>query len=284
MTQSWDLLNSPLFQIQKTPITLITLCGAILFILCAFIASRLVRRVFLKKVFPRLELGQGQQYTILRLTHYGFIFIGILLGLQFIGLDLSNFAVIAGLFSVGIGFGLQSIVSNFIAGMVLLFEQPVKIGDRVTVGDIHGDVHEINIRSTTILTTDNIAMIVPNTDLVNGKVTNWSYEDPRVRLHLTIPVSYQSDIQQVQRLLCKAAETHPRVLKNPLSQVLITRFGESAIQFDLEVWVSHAKGGAEILSELHYAIFHLLKEHGIGMPMPQREVSFKTLPVDTTRL
>lgn len=275
MNSKWDFFNIPLFKIQKTPVTLTTFVGAILVLLGAFVVSRLLQRVFVKKVFPRLKLEEGQKYTILRLTHYGFIIIGSLLGLQFIGLDLSNLAFIAGLFSVGIGFGLQNIASNFIAGLVLLFEQPIKIGDRVSVGEIHGDVKEINIRSTTILTTDNIAIIVPNSDLVNGKVTNWSYDDPRVRLHLIVPVAYSANVQQVRTLLHQVTTLHSQVLKKPSPQILIKSFSESAVQFDLEVWVAHAQGGGEILSDLHYAIVALFQEHGIEMPLARREIHLK---------
>ncbi|MDC4223896.1 MAG: mechanosensitive ion channel [Candidatus Manganitrophus sp.] len=271
-----NILNTPLFHVQRTPVTLISFIGAILFFLAAYLISRAIQRTLRRKIFPRFKLADGLQYTFLRLTHYFFIFLGLLLGLQFIGLDLSSLAVVAGLLSVGIGFGLQNIASNFISGIILLFERPIKIGDRITVGDTHGDVHEIKIRSTTILTPDNIAIIVPNSDFISGRVTNWSYEDPRIRLHLRVGVAYGSDVNQVTQLLLQAARSHPRVLQHPEPDVGFAAFGDSALQFDLSFWAAEPKGGVGILSDLHYQIYQRFKENRIEIPLPQREVHLKT--------
>ncbi len=278
MSKVWDFLKTPLFQIQQNRVTLTSLLGAVLFVVGAFLVSRLIQGIFKRKLFPRLELVEGQQYTILRLTHYLIILIGLMIGLGWMGLDLSSFAFVAGLFSVGIGFGLQNIVSNFIAGIILLFEQPIKVGDRITVGEIHGDVYEINIRSTTVLTQDNIAIIVPNSDFINGKVTNWSYEDPTVRLHIPLRVAYGSDIDLVARLLLQAARSHVQVLKSPEPQVIFKAFGESALQFELEIWVAQAKEGSQILSDLHHEIHRLFKKNGIDMPYPKQEIHLKNSP------
>ena len=130
MVELSDILHTPLFHIQKTPVTLISFIGAVIFFLGAYLFSQFLQRALRLRIFPRFKLEEGLQYTFLRLTHYFFIFIGLVLGLQFIGLDLSSLAVIAGLLSVGIGFGLQNIASNFIAGIILLFERPIKVGDR----------------------------------------------------------------------------------------------------------------------------------------------------------
>ncbi len=276
MSKNWDFLKTPLLQIQQNNMTLISLLGAVLFILGAFLVSRLLQGIFKRKLFPRLALVEGQQYTILRLTHYLIIFIGLVIGLELMGLDLSSFAVVAGLFSVGIGFGLQNVVSNLIAGIILLFEQPIKVGDRITIGELHGDVYEINIRSTTVLTQDNIAIIVPNSDFINGRVTNWSYEDPTVRLHIPLRVSYGSDIDLVARLLLQAAQSHVQVLKSPEPQVIFKAFGESALQFELEIWVAQAKEGGHILSDLHHEIHRLFKNSGIDLPYPKQEIHLKS--------
>lgn len=275
-----DALHTTLFHIQKTPVTLFSLFGMIVFILSADLFSRLLQRVLSRKIFPRFKLGEGRRHTFLRLTHYFLMFIGLVLGLQFIGLDLSSLAVIAGLLSVGIGFGLQNIASNVIAGIILLFERPIKIGDRITVGEIHGDVHEIKIRSTTLLTPDNIAIIVPNSDFISGKVTNWSYEDPRVRFHIQVGVAYHSNVDQVTQILLQVARTHPQVLRRPEPEVILKAFGESALQFDLMVWVGEPKVGGRVLSDLHYQIHRQFKENGIEIPFPQREISLKGFPSD----
>jgi small-conductance mechanosensitive channel len=277
-----EILHTPLFHIQKTPVTLISFIGAVLFFLGAFLFSKFLQRALRHRVFPRFKLEEGLQYTFLHLTHYFLIFIGLILGLQFIGLDLSSLAVIAGLLSVGIGFGLQHIASNFIAGVILLFERPIKVGDRISVGDTTGDVHEIKIRSTTLLTPDNIFIIVPNSDFINSRVTNWSYEDPRVRFHLTVGVDYRSDVNQVQQLLLQAARAHPHVLPNPEPDVGLAGFGDSALQFDLSFWVGEAKGGPGVQSDLRFQVLRLFSENGIEMPFPQREIHLKSsaLPAD----
>ena len=282
MKEFSELLHAPLFHIQKTPVTLFSLLGAALFLLIAYLVSKALQRTLHRKIFPRFKVAQELQYTFLRLTHYFFIFLGLVLGLQFIGLDLSSLAVIAGLLSVGIGFGLQNIASNFVAGIILLFERPIKIGDRISVGETHGDVHEIKIRSTTIITPDNIAIIVPNSDFVSGRVTNWSYRDPRMRFHLPVGVAYASDVDQVKQLLLQAARSHPQVLQHPEPDVGFTAFGDSALEFNLLFWVGEAKGGVRVLSDLRYRIHQLFKENGIEMPFPQREVHLKpaALPAD----
>ncbi len=282
MNELSEIFHAPLFHIQKTPVTLISFFGAVLFILAAYLLSKTLQRTLHRKIFPRFKLAEGLQYTFLRLAHYFFMLVGLVLGLQFIGLDLSSLAVIAGLLSVGIGFGLQNIASNFIAGIILLFERPIKIGDRISVGETTGDVQEIKIRSTTVITPDNIAIIVPNSDFISARVINWSYEDPRIRLHLPVGVAYRSDVGQVKQLLLQAARSHPLVLPHPEPDVGFTAFGDSSLQFDLLFWVEEAKGGVRVLSDLRFRIHHLFKESGIEMPFPQREVHLKTaaLPAD----
>ncbi len=274
-----EILHTPLFHIQKTPVTLISFIGAVLFFFGAFLFSKFLQRALRRRVFPRFKLEEGLQYTFLRMTHYFFIFIGLILGLQFIGLDLSSLAVIAGLLSVGIGFGLQNIASNFIAGVILLFERPIKIGDRISVGETHGDVHEIKIRSTTIVTPDNIVIIVPNSDFISGKVINWSYEDPRVRFHLMVGVAYRSDVNQVKQLLLHVARSHPQILPHPEPDVGFAAFGDSALQFDLIFWVGGPKGGPGVLSDLRFQIHQLFKENKIEIPFPQREIHLKASPL-----
>ncbi|TAJ97862.1 MAG: mechanosensitive ion channel family protein [Candidatus Manganitrophaceae bacterium] len=278
MNELSEILHAPLFHIQRTPVTLISFIGAVLFILAAYLVSKTLQRTLRRRIFPRFKIAEELQYTFLRLTHYLLVFIGLVLGLQFIGLDLSSLAVIAGLLSVGVGFGLQNIASNFISGVILLFERPIKIGDRISVGDTTGDVHEIKIRSTTIITPDNIAIIVPNSDFVSGRVINWSYEDPRIKLHLSVGVAYDSDVQRVTELLLRTARAHPQLLQHPEPDVTFQAFGDSALQFDLSFWVAEPKGGPHALSDLRYEILRLFRENGIVIPFPQREVHLKTAP------
>lgn len=158
-----------------------------------YMLSRLLQTLLRNKILAHFRIDQGTQFTMARISHYLVMVIGLIVAFQFIGIDLSGLAVIVGLLSVGIGFGLQNITSNFIAGIILLFERPIKIGDRVTVGRTEGDVVAINMRSTTIRSLNNIAIIVPNSEFISSQVINWSHGDPKVRLVVEVGVSYNSD-------------------------------------------------------------------------------------------
>ena len=246
-----------------------------LFVLAAYLLSRFARRFLEKRLFPRFPIEKGLQFTLSRLLHFVFLLVGVMLGLQFIGLNLSSLAFVAGLLSVGIGFGLQNIAANWIAGLILLFERPIKIGDRISIGEINGDVRAINIRSSTIVTPDNIVMIVPNSEFISGRVTNWSYQDPSVRLHIPIGVSYDADPEGVRSLLLHVADNCPLVMKIPAPEVLLVRFGESSLDFELLVWIESPRGNLRIISELNLGIHRAFKEKGIEIPRPQREIRLR---------
>jgi small-conductance mechanosensitive channel len=188
--------------------------------------------------------------------------------------------VIFGLLSVGIGFGLQNVTSNFVAGLILLFERPIKVGDRITVGNTEGDVAEINIRSTTIRSLNNIAIIVPNSEFVSSTVINWTYGDQRVRLEIDVGVSYQSDLDIVFRCLREVAEEHREVLKDPKPEVLHTGFGDSSWKIRLRAWISNPKTHPQVRSALNCAIVRKFRENGVEIPFPQRDLHVRSpLPV-----
>jgi len=187
--------------------------------------------------------------------------------------------------SVGIGFGLQNLTSNFIAGVILLFEQHIKVGDRVTVGDTEGDVAEINIRSTTIHSLNNVAIVVPNSEFISGTVINWSHGDPRTRLENDVGVSYDSDLDTVIRCLTEAAEEHAEVLKHPAPEVLHRGFGDSAWNMRLRAWVDTPQGRIRIQSDIYCAIVKRFREHHVEIPFPQRDLHLRSplpLSVATT--
>jgi small-conductance mechanosensitive channel len=279
-TRGWDdtalrqiseFLATPLFRIQKTEVTLASVLGAVLLVCGAFVLSRLLGRMLRLRVLPNFKIEEGLQYTLLRLVHYLWMALGVVLGLQFLGVNLSTLAVLAGLLGVGVGFGLQNVVANFVAGFILLFERPISVGDRISLGDIHGDVQHIYMRSTTIRTPDNIAIIVPNSDLINGRITNWSYEDPRVRFHLAIEVAHSVDVNRVRQLLLQVADAHGSVLKQPAPEVLFCAISGMSLCFELLIWVADPKIGGLVLSDLYYHVLPLFKEHGIELP-PRREI------------
>ena len=178
---------------------------------------------------------------------------------------------------IGIGFGLQNVASNFISGLIILFERPIKIGDRIEVGVIEGDVVEIGARSTKVLTNDNITVIVPNSKFITENVVNWMYNGPTVRFRVPVNVAYGSDIQLVERLLLEVARANSDVLKEPEPVVRFIGFGESALKFELRPWSTtlvHRKG--KLFSSLNSAIYQSFQVHGIEMPFPQRDLHIRS--------
>jgi small-conductance mechanosensitive channel len=274
------VFNVTLFEINKQPITVSNLIMFVLVISVFAIISRIVRKIVRSQIFPRVAIEEGTQYTLLRVTHYLVIIVGAVVAFQFIGIDLTGLAVIFGLLSVGIGFGLQNVTSNFVAGLILLFERPIKVGDRITVGNTEGDVAEINIRSTTIRSLNNIAIIVPNSEFVSSTVINWTYGDQRVRLEIDVGVSYHSDLEKVFRCLREVAEEHVEVLRDPKPEVLHTGFGDSSWNIRLRAWISNPKTHPQVRSALNCAIVRKFRENGIEIPFPQRDLHVRSpLPV-----
>jgi small-conductance mechanosensitive channel len=274
------VFNVTLFEINKQPITVSNLIMFVLVISVFAIISRIVRKIVRSQIFPRVAIEEGTQYTLLRVTHYLVIIVGAVVAFQFIGIDLTGLAVIFGLLSVGIGFGLQNVTSNFVAGLILLFERPIKVGDRITVGNTEGDVAEINIRSTTIRSLNNIAIIVPNSEFVSSTVINWTYGDQRVRLEIDVGVSYHSDLEKVFRCLREVAEEHWEVLRDPKPEVLHAGFGDSSWNMRLRAWISNPKTHPQVRSALNCAIVRKFRENGIEIPFPQRDLHVRSpLPV-----
>ena len=270
------ILNYPVFQVAQTDVTLRSLITFVIVNLLFIKAAEVVRRTLVATVLIRFKLEKGTRYALSRITQYLIVIVGMVIAFQFIGIDLSGLLVVFGFLSVGIGFGLQNITSNFISGLILLFEQHIKVGDRVSVGDTEGDVVEINIRSTTVRSLNNISIIVPNSEFISGTVVNWSHGDPKVRLDIPVGVSYDSDLDTVLRVLRKVAEDNRDVLKHPPSEVLFEAFGDSAWEMNLRVWINDPKQNRHIRSALNCAIVAQFRAHGIEIPFPQRDLHFRT--------
>jgi small-conductance mechanosensitive channel len=278
-----EILNFELFKLNETSVTPSLLLMVLLVLLAFYLISKLINRGVVRRVLQRTSLDSGIQFTMLRVSHYLVMIIGTIVAFQFVGINLTGLAVIFGLLSVGIGFGLQNITSNFVAGLILLFERPIKIGDRVTVGDTEGDVVAINIRSTTIRSLTNISIIVPNSEFVSSQVINWSHGDAKIRLDLEVGVSYGSDIDQLFKALHEVADEHPRVLKQPAADVLLDGFGDSAWNMRLRVWLANPKKHYVVRSELNQAIVRKFRDYGIEIPFPQRDLHLRSplpLPLD----
>jgi small-conductance mechanosensitive channel len=190
--------------------------------------------------------------------------------------DLSGLTVVAGLLSVGIGFGLQNTASNFISGLILLFERPIKVGDWITVGEVSGDVREINLRSTTVITPDNISIIVPNSEFVSGRVVNWSHGERKIRVHIPVGVAYGSDVELVTRVLLEEAERHSGVMRTPAPKVWFTGFGDSSLNFELLAWIPEPTARPQVISDLNYAIDSAFRRNNVEIPFPQRDVHVRS--------
>ncbi|GAB4323208.1 MAG: mechanosensitive ion channel [Candidatus Zixiibacteriota bacterium] len=269
-----------LFEFNNTPVTPASIIVFVLVIIGFYILARIIARVLSKKLLPRFDIDRGIQFTMTRMTQYLIMILGVVIAFQFVGFDLSGLAVVLGFLSVGIGFGLQNITSNFVSGLILLFERPIKIGDRVTVGDTEGDVLSINMRATTIRSLQNISIIVPNSEFISSNVINWSHGDPTVRMRIDVGVSYDSDLDAVIQALEEVAREHPEVHTDPPPKVLHLGFGDSAWNMRLLALISDPKRYYPVLSDLNCAIVRKFRERGIEIPFPQRDLHVRSpLPV-----
>lgn len=267
------VLNYPIVNLGKMSITLWLVLYLVILFTLLFYATAKMKQWLSDRLLARRVVDVGLRQAIGSILRYVTLFLGFIIILQSAGIDLSALAILTGAVGIGIGLGLQNITNNFISGLIILFERPIKIGDRIEIGDITGDVLRISARATIVMTNDNIAVIVPNSDFVSSKVVNWSFPNPNVRFGFPVGVSYDSDPDQVREILLEVAASHPGVLKEPISDVLFQEFGESELKFILRVWTREFTHRPNVLrSELNYGIIKAFKEHGIEIPYPQREV------------
>ena len=232
--------------------------------------SRLLSVFLSEYFFPRTTLDTGVRNAIITLSRYTFMVIGLTVGLSAMGIDLTTLTVFAGALGVGLGFGLQNIASNFISGLILLFERPVKEGDIVQIGKDFGQIQEIGARSTLLKTRDNIFLVVPNSNLITQEVINWTYRDAKTRLRLPISVSYASDIDHVERVCLEVATSSPHVLSFPAPEFVFLKFGESSLDCELLVWVANPL--VFVNNEIYRKILIAFRKEGIEIPFPQRDV------------
>lgn len=271
-----ELLTATLFRLQETPVTLFSIFIFIIFLIGTVLLGRFITNTLQNRILPRFEIESGLRYTLSRITYYIIVSIGVLVSFQFVGIDLSSLAVIFGLLSVGIGFGLQNITNNFISGLIVLFERPISVGDRVEVAGIEGDVLEINIRSTKIRTLNNISIIVPNQEFVGSNVINYSHGDPSFRLDIEVGVSYSSNMDSVLSALEEVAHDHPKVMKMPKPQIHFTSFGDSSWDMQLRVWIPNVKERYIIRNEINQAIVRKFDARDIEIPFPQRDLHVRS--------
>jgi potassium efflux system protein len=238
----------------------------------AFLLSAFIRFALEEDVYPKKGISRGLSYATSRLLHYVILALGFLVGLGVLGVDLTKVTVLAGAFGVGIGFGLQDVVNNFVCGMILLFERPIHVGDMIEIGDLLGEVRRIGIRASTVHTRQGADIVVPNSQFITANVTNWTLSDQLRRIQLPIGVNYSAPPKKVIEVLEAVARAHPRVLQNPPPQAIFVGFGDSSINFELRAWTDEFQQWRLILSELAVAVYDAVHEAGMSFPFPQREV------------
>ncbi len=278
-----DVLNR-IWQVVTTPIPIgnisITagwlIVGILIFALSIFL-SRVISSFFERRLEKQAQIDPGLRYTIARLINYFVLVIGVVWSLKVIGVDLTSIALLFTALSVGIGFGLQYIAADIAAGFILLFERPIRVGDRITIdNDLEGDVRSIKLRTTVMITNDRIAIIVPNSRLVSQPVTNWSYADPRARIAIPVSVSADSDIDLVTETLLLAAQGIEKVLEDPPPKVQFLKFGEYSLDFRLLVWTREPSRHPQIRSDINYRVAKLFRERNIKIPYPVQELRLQS--------
>lgn len=281
LSQIKSFLGYPLAKLGDTQITLWTLIYFVVLLLLLFYLAGRLRRWLVEKLLVRTRLDIGARQAVGAITRYLFLLVGLLVILQSAGVNLTALNVIAGAVGIGVGFGLQNIANNFISGVIILFERPIRVGDRIVVGDVEGDVTEIGARSTTVLTNDNIAIIVPNSKFITENVVNLKYNDDTVRFSVPVGVAYGSDVRLVEKLLLQAAQENPDVLNDPEPVAQLMAFGDSALEFELRVWSTTLLHRSDnLVSALNFAIHDIFKAHRIEIPFPQRDLHIRSGAVE----
>ena len=268
----WNYLKYPI-EIGSIKVSLVSFVSGLLLLVLAVFLSRAISSLLQHRMAKRAHIDPSLRYTIARLASYLILTVGVLLALtQALGINLTSIAVVFTALSVGIGFGLQYIAADIASGFILLFERPIRIGDRITIGEDEGDVQSINLRTTVVSTNDRISIIVPNSRLVSQRVINWSYGDPRARIAIPVGVAYNADVDLVTQTLVEAAEGVENVLTDPAPKVQFLKFGDYSLDFRLLVWTRQPRRHPQIKSDINYRIEKLFRERSIKIPYPVQDL------------
>jgi small-conductance mechanosensitive channel len=265
------------FTVGSRRITMALILIAVAFLYGSFLISWAVQAILMEGVFVRRQLQVGIRISMARLIHYAFVSVGFLLALVALGVNLRDITIIAGALGVGIGFGLQGIVNNFVSGLILLFERPIKVGDYIQIGEHWAEVKKIGLRATVVETFDQSEVVVPNSDLVSSQVTNWTLTHRLGRIIIPVGVAYGSDVPLVMQTLMECAEANPLVAKRPAPQVLFLAFGNSSLDIQLRVWVSEIDNRLQVQSELHQEIDRRFRELDVEIAFPQRDLHLRSI-------
>jgi small-conductance mechanosensitive channel len=272
-----EILSVSIFTLGESHITLWSVLYLVVLAFLLIYVSGKIKVWIAERLLSRTSLHIGVRLAAGTVTRYIVVTIGLFIILQTAGIDLTMLNIIAGAVGIGVGFGLQNIASNFISGLIIMFERPIKLGDRIVVGEVEGDVVHIGARSTSVVTNDNITMIIPNSKIISENVVNWSHNDDKVRFRIPVSVAYGSDVRLVERLLIEAAKEDKDVLSDPAPGVRLMEFGDNGLHFELRAWtdtLTHRKG--LLISNLNFAIHDKFKEHNVEIPYPQRDIHIKS--------
>lgn len=279
----YEILSFPLFWVNEQPLTVFKLLQALLILIFASLASVFIRRMLGELAKRKPHISSASLYTFNRVTHYVILLVGVIWALSSIGIDFSNLVIIAGALSVGIGFGLQGIVNNFLGGLIVLFDRKLRVGDFVELcGGELGHITEVNVQNTVIRTLTGHDILVPNSDIITRQLTNWTLRDPFARLHMPFGVAYGSDKEKVKALAEKAARKIEETVFDhktmPDPNVWLVGFGDSSLDFELVVWVDFRKSKkrqSSLRAAYYWELETALREGGIEIPFPQRDVHLK---------
>ena len=265
------------FSLGNQQITVGLILAAIGILYGSFFISWALQRLLKDQVFARGESDPGVRFAVTRLIHYVVIIIGFFIALMALGLDMTKITIIFGALSVGIGFGLQTIVNNFVSGIIMLFERPVKVGDYIELNGQWAEIKKIGLRSTVVETFERSDVVVPNSNFISNEVTNWTLSNRSIRLTVAVGVALGSDVPLVLKTLLDCAQSNPKLMKNPEPQVLFMSFGESRLDFELRVWIWNIDDMLPIRSELHQDIERRFREAEIEIAFPQRGLHLRNL-------
>ncbi|MDN5849577.1 MAG: mechanosensitive ion channel [Nitrococcus sp.] len=263
-------------QIGTISISLGAILLAILVLIIGLLVTNLIRHWLTNRVLPNTRLDIGARNSIASATSYLGVAIALLIAISTMGVDFSSLALVAGALSVGIGFGLQNVVQNFVAGLLMLIERPIKVGDWVVVGTTEGTVKRIAVRATEIETFDRSSVFVPNSEFISSPVTNWTHQNRLARLIVPVRVAYGSDTKAVAAILLRCAKAHRCILRYPAPAAYFLAFGDFSLNFELRCYVNDTDYYLQAISELHFAIDKAFRQEGIEIPLPQRDLHLRS--------
>ena len=284
-------LRQPLFRLIRDVLTARLVVGALeislgnvlafaVTVWAAFLLSRFVRFVLEEDVYPRLTLARGVPYAVSTVLNYAILVVGFFLAVAAMGIDMTRFTILAGAFGVGLGFGLQNIFNNFVSGLIVLFERPVKVGDSIQMSEASGVVKRIGIRASVISAWNGSDVIVPNGKLISESVTNWTLLSGRRGIAIKVGVAYGTDPARVIELLKGVAVAHELVASDPEPEAIMIEFGADSLNFELRAWTYHNKDWEQVRSDLAIAVNSVFAAEGISMPYPQRDLHLRSIDTE----